>query len=339
MEIKMLNQEDQLEIKILHKQGKGIRAITRELSKSRNTVRKYLRNENTLSYERKKKKVSILEPYKQYIEERLKNARPHHIPATVIQREIAMRGYKGGITTVRIYVRRLKVPDISPKIIRFETPPGQQMQVDWTIFQGGKQRLLAFIAILGYSRLAYVEFTTSDNEETLLQCHQNAFEYFNGVPNQILYDNMKTVVIERNGYQEGNHRFQKTFRDFAKHYGFMPKLCKPYRPQTKGKVERFIGYIKKSFYIPLITHPKIPQEVDIDYLNREVKKWLTTIANNRYIREIKSRPLIRKTLEINALQPLPPPYSIETRAIENKHNVSVEQRDLSIYEELEREVL
>ncbi|MCB1084889.1 MAG: transposase, partial [Chlamydiia bacterium] len=90
-----------------------------------------------------------------------------------------------------------------------------------------KTPLYGFVAILGYSRKAYLEFTSSMNETTLLSCHKNAFEYFGGVPEKSLYDNMKTVVIKRDKYGKGNHGYQKTFLDFAKHYGFNPKLCRP----------------------------------------------------------------------------------------------------------------
>lgn len=327
----MINQEEQMEIKILNKQGMGIRKIARTLGISRNTVRRYLRHEGTLSYKKRPATPSILDPYRDYIVIRLGKAKPHTIPATVIYREIQERGYQGGITLVRNYIREILPEKPKDPIIRFETEPGHQMQVDWTVLQGGKRRLLAFVAIMGYSRRTYVEFTNSDDESTFLQCHINAFEYFNGVPREILYDNMKTVVIERNFYQDGRHRFQKTFLDFGKHFSFIPRLCKPYRAQTKGKVERFIGYLKRSFYIPLITKDTSIHPLDIDFLNSQVKKWLRDVADERYIREIKNKPSERKSEELASLQSLPPPYLLKVHA-PCSSTITVEQRDLSVYE-------
>jgi transposase len=93
---------------------------------------------------------------------------------------------------------------------------------------------------LGWSRAAYAEFVTDERVETLIEAHENTFLAFGGVPNEVLYDNMRTVVIERHGYGRGRHRFHPRFLDFARHCGFQLRLCAPYRAQTKGKVERFI---------------------------------------------------------------------------------------------------
>ena len=105
---------------------------------------------------------------------------------------------------------------------------------------------------LRWSRSAYIEFCDDERAETLIACHENAFLTFGGVPVEVLFDNMKTVVIERNVYGSGVHRFNPEFLDYARHAGFLPRLCAPYRPQTKGKVERFIGYLKRSFWIPFV---------------------------------------------------------------------------------------
>lgn len=327
----MLNQEEQMEIKVLNKQGMGIRKIARTLGISRNTVRRYLRHEAMLSYKKRSLTPSILDLYRSYIAIRLDKAKPHNIPATVVHREIQKQGYRGGITLVRNFIRTIRQPKPADPVIRFETEPGKQMQVDWAVLRGGKERLLAFVAIMGYSRRTYVEFTNADDENTFLQCHVNAFEYFNGIPREVLYDNMKTVVIERNFYSDGCHRFQKSFLDFSKHFGFIPRLCKPYRAQTKGKVERFIGYMKRSFYIPFITLETITNPLDLDLLNSEVKKWLRDVADERFIRQLKVKPSERKSKELTFLQGLPPPYLLKKQTTYSR-NVTVEQRDLSVYE-------
>lgn len=328
----MINQEEQMEIKILNKQGVGIRKIARILGISRNTVRRYLHHEAMLSYKKRPQIPSILDAYRGYIVVRLDKAKPHHIPATVMYREIQQQGYVGGITLVRDFIRKIRPPKPVDPVVRFETEPGHQMQVDWAVLKGGKHRLLAFVAIMGYSRRAYVEFTNTDDENTFLQCHINAFEYFNGVPRELLYDNMKTVVIERNFYKEGCHRFQKMFLDFSKHFGFIPRLCKPYRAQTKGKVERFIGYMKRSFYIPFITTETLMHPIDLDLLNSAVKKWLRDVADERFIRRVKAKPSERKLKELTSLQGLAPPYLLREPVI--RSNITVEQRDLCVYEML-----
>jgi transposase len=259
-----------MEIKILLKQGFSVRQIAKKLDLSRNTVRRYLRVDEMPHYERKQAIPSKLDPYKSYLLERFKAMAPRRLSASVAHREISEKGYNGGLTILRNFIRSEFEPK-QPAVIRFETSAGKQMQVDWTIMQRGNPRLEAFVAVLGYSRRAYVEFVQDEKEETLLACHHNAFEYFGGITQEILYDNMKTVVIERDRYGEGKHGLQKTFYDFAKHYGFIPRLCRPYRAQTKGKVERFNRYLKDNFYYPLASkneglHPTLLlKQVNIIY--------------------------------------------------------------------------
>ena len=177
--------------------------------------------------------------------------------------------------------------------MRFETPPGHQMQADWIEFRKGKDDFLAaFVATLGYSRASYVRFVTDERLETLINCHEGAFTYFGGVQKQVLYDNMKTVVIQRDAYGSGRHRFQAGLLDFAKHYGFQLKLCQPYRAQTKGKVERFNRYLRHSFYNPLTTRLKMAGlRVDVETANWQVNKWLKEIANQRFHATTKAIPL------------------------------------------------
>lgn len=111
---------------------------------------------------------------------------------------------------------------------------------------GETRRLSCFAMILGYSRMRYIEFTLSTDIATLIQCHLNAFRYFRGYPREILYDNMKQVVIHRM-QRPSDSQWNEYFLDFARHYGFIPRLCRPYHPQTKGKIERTIGYVKQDF--------------------------------------------------------------------------------------------
>ena len=322
----MLILEQTVEIKILHKQGKSIRQIAKETGHSRNTVKKYLLNDEHPKYKIRAKMPSKLDDYKNYVEERINSARPYVIPVTVLLREIQKKGYQGKITILRDFVRELRTPE-PEKVLRYETEPGEQMQVDWWEVRKGKNPLYGFVATLGFSRKTFIEFTNRMDEMTLLRCHKNAFDYFGGVPEKILYDNMKTVVIQRNKYGKGEHGYQKTFLDFAKHYGFIPKLCRPKRPQTKGKVERVIQYIQKSFYFPLIT---LKPEMSIEDLNYEARSWLKQVADERTIRELGVTVEKRYLEEVMFLKPIAPSYRTSQP---QQVIIDVQQHSLSIYEE------
>lgn len=302
----MLELEQAMQIRILHGQGWSLRQIAAELGLSRNTVRRYAQSDDMPEYGPRSERGSKLDPHKDYLKERIDSAAPDWIPATVLHRELVERGFTGSERLVRLYVSGLK-PVIEPEPDnRFETPPGRQMQVDWGVFRRGSSPLSAFVTTLGYSRYAYVEFVTDETSQTLRRCHDNAFAYFGGVPREVLYDNAKTVVIDRNAYGEGKHRFQGALWDTARHYGFTPRLCRPYRARTKGKVERFIRYLRYSFYVPLRAKlDAVGLAVDAETANVEVRKWLRDVANARTHQTTGAVPAERLVEEQPALQPLP----------------------------------
>ncbi len=230
----MLVAEEAVEIRVLRRQGKSIRAIARMLAVSRNTVRRYLRGAGLPHYAREAR-PSKLDDYRPYIAERVKAAAPEWIPATVLLRELRARGYPGGVSILKDHLATLRLVAAPEPLIRFETEPDQQqMQADFATIRRGKDRLAVFIATLGWSRATYVEFVTDERLATLLGCHERAFGFFGGIPREVLYDNMRTVVTERDRYGPGRHRYNRTFLDFARHHGFVPRLCQPYRPRTKG---------------------------------------------------------------------------------------------------------
>jgi len=278
----MLTGEESMEIRVLMRQGMSIRSIARTLGISRNTVRKYARESGEPSYGPRHATGSKLDAFKGYLTERVQAALPHSLPATVLLREVKEMGYAGGLTILREFMTSLR-PQLEPEpLIRLETAPGEQMQVDYCCLRPGKHRLSAFVAVLGYCRAAFVRFVSDERLETLLDCHEQAFAFFGGVPRKVLYDNMKTVVIERDGYGPGLHRFLPQFKDFAEHHGFQPRLCRPYRAKTKGKVERFNHYLKHSFAYPLTTRLKQAGLVlDVTTANAEVGIWLRDVANRR----------------------------------------------------------
>ncbi len=304
----MIQWEQTMEIKILRRQGKSLRRIAHEVGMAVNTVRKYLQHEGRPFYKKRKKVETKLDPYKPYLQERVKQARPFCLPATVLLREIRDQGYRGGVTQLRLYLNSL-TPVVCEEVVRFETEPGAQMQMDWIEFRKGKNPLSAFVATLGYSRVSYVCFVENEKLSTLLQCHEDAFDYFGGIPSQALYDNMKTVILARDAYGLGKHRFNSGMLDFAKHHGFQLKVCRPYRAKTKGKVERFNRYLRYSFYNPLASRLKSAGlTLDVQTANMEVLKWLKETANQRVHGTTKEIPLERLERERSTLQPLGLPY-------------------------------
>ncbi|EDR55040.1 transposase for insertion sequence, partial [Yersinia pestis biovar Orientalis str. MG05-1020] len=191
--------------------------------------------------------------------------------------------------------------------VRFETEPGRQMQVDWGTMRNGRSPLHVFVAVLGYSRMLYIEFTDNMRYDTLETCHRNAFRFFGGVPREVLYDNMKTVVLQRDAYQTGQHRFHPSLWQFGKEMGFSPRLCRPFRAQTKGKVERMVQYTRNSFYIPLMTRLRpMGITVDVETANRHGLRWLHDVANQRKHETIQARPCDRWLEEQQSMLALPP---------------------------------
>ncbi|EFW9918072.1 TPA: IS21-like element IS100 family transposase, partial [Escherichia coli] len=147
----MVTFETVMEIKILHKQGMSSRAIARELGLSRNTVKRYLQAKSEPpKYTPRPAVASLLDEYRDYIRQRIADAHPYKIPATVIAREIRDQGYRGGMTILRAFIRSLSVPQEQEPAVRFETEPGRQMQVDWGTMRNGRSPLHVFVAVPGY---------------------------------------------------------------------------------------------------------------------------------------------------------------------------------------------
>jgi transposase len=301
----MLTQEQTVEIRVLRRQGKSIRAIARELGVSRVTVRRYLRDPDAARYGPREPRPTKVGPYVEYLLGRVEAARPKWIPAAVLLREIRERGYAGGITQLRDYLAPLKRSEPEP-VVRFETEPGEQMQADFTHVRRGRSPLLAFVATLGYSRSSFVRFTTNEDATTLCSCLREALAYFGGVPAHVLLDNASTMVIERDAYGVGEHRYHRDLLAVAQEYGFRVRLCRPYRAKTKGKVERFNGYLKASFLVPLAaTLKQSGLKLDVTAANAHIGPWLQEVANARVHGTTGEVPNVRMQLERTKLQPLP----------------------------------
>jgi transposase len=202
----MLTKEFQVTIQVLHQQGMSARAISRELNLARQTVLDVIHQRSDEKYGPRASKPTKLEPYHEYIAQRLAEASPYRLAASVILREIQALGYSGCSSQLRVYMASIRPLAQSEPIIRFETEPGQQMQIDFVVFRRGDNPLRAFTACLGYSRMSYVEFTNNERAETWVHCMESAFSAFGGVPKSILCDNAKSIVLERHAYGEGKHR-------------------------------------------------------------------------------------------------------------------------------------
>jgi transposase len=336
----MLKVEGRMELAVFRKHGASIRELARVTGHSRNTVRRYLRGgEMAERREPTAKRAEKLDDFKDYIVDRMRAASPARIPAAVLFREIKERGYRGGETRVKQFVRTLLPEPVAEPIIRFETEPGQQMQADWATVGRGADRLSVFIATLGWSRMAYVEFCDDERVETLIRCHENAFVAFGGVTREVLFDNMKTVVLERNTYGRGVHRFHAGFLDYAKHAGFMPRLCQPYRARTKGKVERFVGYLKGSFWVPFVASMRqLGLAPDKHAANAAVSRWLREVANARVHATTAEVPAARLLIERARLQMLPAAYGGRSARIRDtgggRKAVLGYQHPLAVYDTL-----
>jgi len=333
-----------MEIGILRRQGRSLREIAVETGLAVNTVRKYLAEDGPPRYGPRDSRGSKLDPYKDYLEQRVKAAQPQWIPATVLAREIRELGFAGCERLVSRFVRTFKPVERDDPLVRFETAPGKQLQIDWIEFP--RESLAAFVATLGYSRASYVEYVLDERIETLIGCHIAAFEFFGGVVHEALYDNMKTVVIERDAFGAGAHRFHPSLWDLAKHYNFRPRLCRPYRAKTKGKVERFNRYLRYSFHVPLVTRLRqAGLTLDVETANVEVRRWLREVANARVHGDTGQVPAEVLAQERGNLQALPAPYRGAVRparpadpavvnAAGKPFTVVPPQHDLRIYDRL-----
>jgi transposase len=336
----MLTQEQAVEVRVLARRGGKVKQIARELGVSRNTVRRYLRDPQAGRYKPRAARPKKLDPYREYLQSRIEAAQPRWIPATVLLRELRERGYEGGVSQLKAYLAPFKATKIDP-VIRFETAPGEQMQADFTTIRRGRSPLKAFVATLGFSRATYVRFTQREDSETLLSCLRQAFAAFGGVTAEVLFDNATTVVIDRDAYGLGQHRWHAGLKELADEYGFRPRLCRPYRARTKGKVERFNGYLKGSFVTPLAATLKSAGLVlDATTANAHVGRWVEEVAHQRVHGTTGEKPAVRLDIERLALLPLPSAPRISAPAtrwqLVNGTALPFEslQHPLAIYEQL-----
>jgi transposase len=287
-----------MDIIAMHRNGYSIRKIAKLTGIHRNTVKRRLESNSFPAYQKEKRKITILEAYSQIIQDYLDQ---DDYQATWIYDRMKRMGYAGSYDTVKVYVRTIKEQKTRLAYARFETEPGLQAQVDWGDFQvqepqGKTTTLYAFILLLGYSRAMYIEFVERCTLETFMDCHIHAFHFLQGVPAEILYDNMKNVVL---GRENGKTVFNLEFLHFAHHYGFQPKACPPYSPWVKGKVERPMDYIRERFWRGYV-YSSLPRT------NEDVTVWLDETANRRIHGTHRQPVHLRWAEEIRCLGKIPP---------------------------------
>jgi len=278
-----MNAELWAHIKKLWTQEKLSKAeIARRTGLDRKTVRRALAKESPFPNPSSKDRISKLDPFKNYIRERLEKY--PRLSGVVLLDEIKRQGYAGKIRILNRYLSSLR-GRAQEVFLRIETAPGEQAQVDWancgTVTIGeAKRKLSCFVMILGHSRMMYIEFTLSQCLEDFLQCHINAFKYFGGYTRKILYDNLKLVVLSRVGHEI---QFNPKFIEFAGTLGFEPVLCNVARGNEKGKVESGIYYLRRNFLEG--------RQIQWPQIRTQSRQWLDQTANVRIHRTIRQRPL------------------------------------------------
>ncbi len=297
----MLAPQEVQKMLTLSAQGWGSKRISRELSCSRNTVRQYLRQGGWLPMDVHSRTGSLVE-HARWLDERL---RQHRGNADVVRQDLARElGVAVSLRTVQRAVaplrRELKAQALAT--VRYETAPGQQMQIDFgsTAVAIGEelQRVHLFVATLGYSRRVYVVVFQHERQSAWLQGLEGALRHFGGVPHEVLVDNARALVDEHNA-QTREVKFNDRFHAFCRYWGVVPRACAPYRARTKGKDERGVGYVKHN---AVAGH----RFDSVEALQAHLVRWVREIADVRVHGTTGETPLARfERDERRALKSLP----------------------------------
>lgn len=242
----MLSEEKWNEIKYFKKYDFSQREVARKMKISRNTVRKYWDSKHPPVFQKRKEYKHKTDSFK----ERIKKLLDQGFIGTVIWEKIIKEGFEGSLACVYREIRRLGKKK-KKGTTRFETPPGKQAQYDWKEFvvrlkNGKKKKLYYHCLILGCSRLKFYCFSAKIDQKTILRAIKQGYEYFGGVTEELLLDNAKAMVTKPRTKNKPA-KFNQKFLVFCNMLGVTPRACKPYRPQTKGKVEKTFLYLEQHF--------------------------------------------------------------------------------------------
>jgi transposase len=337
----MFGRETRMLLRHYLEHGTSKSALARELGVSRDTIHRWIRDGDLdrdldalpVQYGPRRPPPTKLDPYRTIIETRL--AAYPALSAVRVLEEIRAAGYTGGYSQLKALVRQLRPVAPPEPVVRFETPAGRQAQVDFAEFRFPWGKRYALLVVLGYSRLLWCRFCLRQDMRTLTTGLEDAFLAFGGVPQELLFDQMKAVITRDLRLQGGALVRNLAFLRFAHHWGFTPRACRPYRAQTKGKVERPVRYVREN----LVYGRTFLNDAD---LAQQCADWLERVANVRQHGTTQEPPRERfERDERRLLLPLParrytslvldapavtPPTTRRPRPV-----VSVEKRALSVY--------
>ena len=302
----MIGRETRMLLRHYLAQGASKSELARQLGISRDTIHRWIRSgdldrdlETTpVRYGPRRLVPTKLDPYKAIIETRL--AAYPALSAVRLLAETRAAGYEGSYTQLKAYVRHIR-PTPSPEpVIRFETPAGRQAQVDFARFTFDWGVRYALLIVLGYSRVLWCRFYPRQDMRTLIAGIEEAFRAFGGVPQELLFDQMKAVITRDLRLQGGALVRNLEFLRFAHHWSFTPRACRPYRAQTKGKVERPVRYLRDNF----VYGRTFLNDADLE---QQRQQWLNEVANVRIHGTTRERPCDRLDRDERlVLQPLAP---------------------------------
>ena len=244
--------------------------IASALGVHRDTVLNAIEAERFLRRDGARPRATKLDPYLAFVGATLEQY--PRLRATRLYEMVRQRGYEGSVTQLRTAVRELRPQPRGEAYLQLRTMPGEQAQADWGSFgMLGKRKLSCFVMVLSWSRAIHALFTLDQSMESFLRGHVEAFEQFGSVPRIVLYDNLKSAVLERRGQAI---RFHPRLLELCGHYHFMPRPVAPARGNEKGRVERQIRYLRSSFFAA--RHFR-----DVDDVNAQFRRWREDVAHRR----------------------------------------------------------
>lgn len=339
----MFRRETRMLLKHYLAQGASKSALARRLGVSRDTIHRWIRSgelERDLDaappqYGPRPPVPTKLTPYRGIIEARL--AAYPQLSSVRLLAEVRAAGYTGGYSQLKAFVRQVRPTPVAEPLVRFETPAGRQAQVDFARFRFAWGVRYALLVVLGYSRLLWCRFYPRQDMPTLVRGLEDAFLTFEGVPQELLFDQMKAVITRDLRLEGGALVHNLEFLRFAQHWHFTPRACRPYRAQTKGKVERPIRYLRGNF----VYGRTFLNDADLE---QQLVHWLGRVANVRVHGTTHERPRARFDRdERYLLQPLAPrrytSLELDTRGAAAPRRLSrplvdVERRALATYAQL-----
>lgn len=325
----MVGRERWEEIRRLHTEGVPVAEIGRRLDLDRKTVRRWVRQEDWRPYRRGAKAETILSRHAEFLRRRAPQVR---FSARILFQELRRsHGFTGSYESVKLFVRPLRAEAATADLTqcRFETAPGVQSQIDWgqarVHFRSRPVEMHVFVLTLGYSRRSFYDACPDERLAQFLDAHERAFEHFGGHTREHLYDRPRTVCSGADG---GKVVWNSTFKAFADYWGFEPRVCRPYRAQTKGKVESGVKYFRRNF---------LPGRSFVDHedFRDQLAEWTTTIADLRLHGTTHERPIDRFERERDALttRGSRPSFQLEaprSRIVASDYLVSVDTNRYSV---------